>query len=195
MLLICFLSSLTNSVGWMRILTALPTAFRRSRASPSLEQRLSGRPLISVSVQEHGACIGVDSEDEDSGLMASGGTPCWAARPPGMTSRISAPPPASVTIPRLCPSASRRRWKTRPKGIRRTINSIWRKRKTTSRDLSLQVYMRFICAKPGPIRRSWSIDWRPMNRTRCNGLHEWFGLLCGIHCKAAASLFVSIRPP
>lgn len=131
MLLICFLSNLTNSVGWMRMLTALPTALSRSRASPSLEQRLSGRPLISVRVQEQG--IGVDEEEEDEekedrGLMASGGTPCWAARPPGMTSRISAPPPASVTMPKLCPSASRRRWKTRPKGIRRTINSICKRR-------------------------------------------------------------------
>jgi hypothetical protein len=29
-----------------------------------------------------------------------------------------------VTMPKLWPSASRRRWNTRPKGIRRTMNSI-----------------------------------------------------------------------
>lgn len=126
MLLICFLSNLTNSVGWMRMLTALPTALRRSRASPSLEQRLSGRPLISVRVQEHGTgTVDDDEEEEDRGLMANGGTPCWAARPPGMTSRISAPPPDSVTIPKFWPSVSRRKWNTQPKGIRLTINSIY----------------------------------------------------------------------
>lgn len=139
MLLICFLSNLTNSVGWMRMETALPTALSRSLASPSLEQRFSGRPLISVNVQEQGIGDEDDEADEMSvnGLRAIGGTPCWAANPPATTSRISAPPPASVrTMPKLWPSASRRRWNTRPKGIRRTINSICKHKLKTRESVS-----------------------------------------------------------
>ena len=79
-------------------------------------------------------------------------------RPPGRTSRISAPL-ISVTRPRGWPSASLRRWNTRPKGIRLTINSICIddpsdliKRWTSLDDWTLQC----------PTRMIWSPMWKTL---------------------------------